>query len=586
MNKKWIAIILAIVIVVVGGIGGVVLLTGKSSGDALDGTPVTLLTTGWVNSGINEGDPYRKWINDNYGLNVNLVATADFANDATVLFAGNSKPDIVVFPDMTTFRAQDSRNLISDWTPYLDMMPNMKKVIEQKDADNPNGDSIAKKMLTDEDGKLKALWTLPDSPTWSLKIREDWAEEYRATTTPGAGEYYPAGNVASTDPETKKLVPWQPYTPNDLLNFARWIKATKPNCYGFTSAGSNQDFGTLGTWLPLMWGPVNIMPWGVYINDANEVDFGVLNDNHKKMLDYLQTICDEELIDPKWYEQKWADKTKTQQGLIGIEWYPGAISEETESYNKDKDGSTINWWKTYDVPKDPDSPMGGYMPIEGYIGKIITVSKQASLDAEKMEKICKLINDVTYYYDETAEGRDKYQRPVAYDALRWGIGVEDGLKFQEIEGTDYLYINTKSPDENSGDVTGTAGAKYYRESVGGTGAWDWGAWFSSTSDGVVQGSSDTVSDVTIKVVEHNLKTATMKTRAQIGAALNLNASAVKNITDKMQSFEYKYVKRQLNSSDFEREYTNFVDKWRNEYKGDALMLSAKQQFEELGLLTA
>ena len=566
MNKKWIAIILAIVIVVVGGIGGVVLLTG------------------WVNSGINEGDPYRKWINDNYGLNVNLVATADFANDATVLFAGNSKPDIVVFPDMTTFRAQDSRNLISDWTPYLDMMPNMKKVIEQKDADNPNGDSIAKKMLTDEDGKLKALWTLPDSPTWSLKIREDWAEEYRATTTSGAN--YPAGNVASTDPETGLPVPWQPYTPEDLLNFARWIKATKPNCYGFTSAGSNQDFGTLGTWLPLMWGPVNIMPWGVYINDENEVDFGILNGNHKKMLDYLQTICDEELIDPKWYEQKWADKTKTQQGLIGIEWYPGAISEETESYNKDKDGSTINWWKTYDVPKDPDSPMGGYMPIEGYIGKIITVSKQASLDAEKMEKICKLINDVTYYYDETAEGRDKYQRPVAYDALRWGIGVEDGLKFQEIEGTDYLYINTKSPDENSGDVTGTAGAKYYRESVGGTGAWDWGAWFSSTSDGVVQGSSDTVSDVTIKVVEHNLKTATMKTRAQIGAALNLNASAVKNITDKMQSFEYKYVKRQLNSSDFEREYTNFVDKWRNEYKGDTLMLSAKEQFEELGLLTA
>lgn len=584
MNKKWIAIILAIVIVVVGGIGGVVLLTGKSSGDALDGTPVTLLTTGWVNSGINEGDPYRKWINDNYGLNVNLVATADFANDATVLFAGNSKPDIVVFPDMTTFRAQDSRNLISDWTPYLDMMPNMKKVIEQKDADNPNGDSIAKKMLTDEDGKLKALWTLPDSPTWSLKIREDWAEEYRATTTAGAN--YPAGNVASTDPETGEQVPWQPYTPDDLLNFARWIKATKPNCYGFTSAGSNQDFGTLGTWLPLMWGPVNIMPWGVYINDENEVDFGILNGNHKKMLDYLQTICDEELIDPKWYEQKWADKTKTQQGLIGIEWYPGAISEETESYNKDKDGSTINWWKTYDVPKDPDSPMGGYMPIEGYIGKIITVSKQASLDAEKMEKICKLINDVTYYYDETAEGRDKYQRPVAYDALRWGIGVEDGLKFQEIEGTDYLYINTKSPDENSGDVTGTAGAKYYRESVGGTGAWDWGAWFSSTSDGVVQGSSDTVSDVTIKVVEHNLKTATMKTRAQIGAALNLNASAVKNITDKMQSFEYKYVKRQLNSSDFEREYTSFVDKWRNEYKGDTLMLNAKEQFEELGLLTA
>lgn len=567
MKKRLFAVLLGVLLT----LG---LFTGCRQIDSeLDGTPVTLLTTGWVNSGINAGDPYRKWINDNYGLNVNLVATGDFANDATLMFAGNNKPDIVVFPDMATFRAQDPANLISDWTPYLDLMPNMKKVIEKKDDDNPNGDSIAKRMLT-ENGQLKALWTLPDPPTWSLKIREDWAEEYRATTE--AGSNYPAGNVASED-ENGNLVPWQPYTPDDLLDFARWIKATKPGCYAFTSAGSNQDFGTLGTWFPLMWGPVSIMPYGIYVNDEGDVDFGVTDGNHKKMLDYLKIVVDEGLIDPSWYEQTWAQKTKTQQGLIGIEWYPGAISEETEAYNN-RTGTTIDWWKTYDVPKDPDSDMGGYMPLEGYIGKIITVSRQASLDRDKMEKICKLINDVTYWYDETAEGSAKYQRPVAYDALRWGIGIENGLEFQTIEGTDYMYINTRSPDENT-SVEGSADSKYYRESVGGTGAWDWGAWFSNTSDGVIQGSSDTVTAVTQKVVEHNEKTAQMKTRAQIGAALNLNTSAVTTITSRTETFEYRYVTGQ------DTDYEKFLSDWMNSWKGLDLLEQARQQFIDYGLIT-
>lgn len=545
----------------------------KRPDSGLDGTPITLLTTGWVNSGINDGDPYRKWINDNYGLNVNLVATGDFANDATLMFAGNNKPDIVVFPDMATFRTQDSKNLISDWTPYLNKMPNMKKVVEKKDADNPNGDSIAKRMLTDDNGALKALWTLPDPPTWSLKIREDWANEYRATTTAGAN--YPAGNVASED-EDGNPIPWQPYTPDDLLDFARWIKDTKSGCYAFTSAGSNQDFGTLGTWLPLMWGPVSIAPWGVYITEDGNVDFGVTDGNHKKMLDYLKLVVSEGLIDPAWYEQSWAQKTKTQQGLIGIEWYPGAISEETEAYNERK-GETIDWWKTYNVPKDPESKMGGFMPLEGYIGKIITVSKDASLNMEKMEKICKLINDVTYWYDESAQGSQKYQRPVAYDALRWGIGIEEGLSFQTIEDSDYLYINTRSPDENS-SVEGSSGAKYYRESVGGTGAWDWGAWFSNTSDGVVQGSSDTVTAVTKKVVEHNVITAQMKTRAQIGAALNLNASTVNTITSKTEAFEFKYVTGK------DTDYNGFLEDWKNSWKGLQLLTQARDQFTELGLI--
>lgn len=518
------------------------------------GTPVSLLTTGWVNSPPAGEDPYRKWVDDNYGLNVNLITTNDFLGQATIKFAGNDKPDIVAFPDLNSFRTiKEQGVLIDDWTPYLDKMPNVAKVINKKDADRPNDKSIAQKMFSDGD-KLSTLWTLPNPPTWSMKIREDWANEFRAT---------PDG------------VNWNPLTEQDLLSFARWIKATKPGCYAFTSAGSRKDFGTLGTWLPLMWGPVDILPYGIYINDQEQPDFGVLDGNHKKMLDYLKTIIDEGLIDPQWYDQTWNDKTKTKEGKIGIEWYPGAISQESEDFKKKDEPTTVDWWKTYNVPKATTDTvgMGGLMPIEGYVGQIITVSKKATLDKDKMDKICKLLNDVAFYYDETAEGTAKYVRGKAYDALRWGVGVEEGIAYSNIEGTSYNYLNTGDSDTK----------KYYRNTQNGSGAWDWGAWFSTTGDGVIQGTTATITPITQKVIEHNLATAAMPTRVQLGASLNLDSAKIKDMTARTLNYEYKYVKGQ--NTGF-ADYDAFKAKWRGDFGGDKIMLDATKQLIELGLINA
>ena len=155
---------------------------------------VKLLTTGYVNLGTDNNDPYRQWIKDNYNLDISLEATSDLTGRAVTAFASNDKPDIVVFEKIDDFNMIYGQNvLLADWTPYLDKMPNVKSNIERKD-DKTGEESIAKKMMTGETGNLKAIWTVADAPTWSLKIREDWADEYRQTTTAGAN--YPAGNVA------------------------------------------------------------------------------------------------------------------------------------------------------------------------------------------------------------------------------------------------------------------------------------------------------------------------------------------------------------------------------------------------------
>ena len=154
---------------------------GTQSGEQGDVIPVKLLTTGWTNTPTDENDPYRKWIRDNYKLDVDLQATADFGSAAYIAFADTQKPDIVSLPDLSqlkNFRQQGV--LLDDWTPYLDKMPNVKAFMERDDQ------QLLKGLFT-EDGKITAIWTNPNAVTWSLKIREDWAEEYRQETQPDQG---------------------------------------------------------------------------------------------------------------------------------------------------------------------------------------------------------------------------------------------------------------------------------------------------------------------------------------------------------------------------------------------------------------
>ncbi|WP_251614771.1 hypothetical protein [Pumilibacter muris] len=526
---------------------------GLNSDDGV--SSVKMLISGYVNLPTDSNDPYRKWVRDNYNLDVKLTAVGNLSGTAVAEFASNDKPDIVVFDNMNEYATiAEQKVLLEDWTPYLSQMPNASKIVNMKDADNPDGDSVAKQMMSDGE-KLKGVWTLPDTPTWSLKIREDWAEEYRATTEGGAN--YPAGNKA-TDGGV-----WQPRTPEDLLNFARWIKATKPNCYAFTSAGNQSSLGTLGNWLPLMWGTVAELPYGAYITEADAVSFPVVDGSHEQYINYLKQICDEGLIDPSWYVQSWENKTKTKQGLIGIEWYPGSITMETQMHNEGKD--TVNWWKTYALPC-ADGFDGGYMPMEGYVGKIICVSKRAALNKDKMNAIVKFIDDCLVYFDEST---GEYVRPVGYDALRWGVGVEKGCEYKDIDGSDYKYVNTSDTDEH----------KFYRNTTQGAGAYDWGAWIATTKDGVIQGSTERVDAITKKVVEHNSITSKMKSKVQIGSSLNLDATKVKDLNTNQIRWEYGYVTGAKVDS-----YATFRNKWKTQWGGDELLEEAERQFKEFGIL--
>ena len=347
---------------------------------------ITLLLNGWTNTPTPSDDPYRAWIAENYGLNISLNATTDFINSVMIGFSSSDKPDIVSFPDFTSFQSIRNQGvLLEDWTPYLDKMPHFKQLLSGESQ------SFTKQVLTDSNGKLNAIWTPSSPPTWSLKIREDWANEYRAMTdnydekgnktSDPSKVYIPAG-ATSTDGKE-----WMPNSPDDLLNFARYIKVfknsgTKLDCYGFTTAGGGTSLGTLETWMPLMWGRVPVAPYGFYIDSKGEVQFSVTDGSYQPYLDYLRQINDEKLIDPNWYSQSFANDKRTTYGKIGIQWYPGSITSSTQiDVNENKPDSektdTSDWWETYPLPvsEDTDNEFAGFMAGEGLAGNIITVSK-------------------------------------------------------------------------------------------------------------------------------------------------------------------------------------------------------------------
>ncbi len=535
---------------------------------------ITLLLSGWTNTPTSADDPYRKWIADNYGLDVSLNATTDFANSVMIGFSSKTKPNIVAFPSFTSFRQiRDQGVLLDDWTPYLEKMPNFKKMLE--------GDSqkYTKQVMTDANGKLNAIWTPATPPTWSLKIREDWANEYRALTdnydkngnvaTDSASVYIPAGATVTDGGK------WMPDSPDDLLHFARYIKVFKnkglasADYYGFTTAGGKNSLGTLETWMPLMWGRVPVVPYGYYVADG-KVSFSTTDGSFEPYLNYLRNICDEELIDPSWFSQQFSDDKRTTYGKIGIQWYPGSISSSTQidanaNRKEDEKIDTTDWWETYPLPVADDAvnEYAGYMAGEGLAGNIITVSKQTSLNKALMEKICKLIDDCYAYHDEAT---GEYHRGVAYDALRWGVGIENGVNYKNIPSSALVYCNT------AGDNKKTYRGQY-------SGAWDWGAWISSSYDGVVQGTDKEITSITLKVAEHNLKTATYKTTPQIGEFLTLDSGKVTDVVADMVSFAYKYATRTTDKT-----VAGYCAEMNARADFKSLLAEAENQFRTLGLL--
>lgn len=517
---------------------------GNGGGGGSDDDIVEMLYVGWNNIPVSDDysvNPYKKYIDETYGIDYKLSLTNDLQTELSKRFSSRKtrKPDVIMFntDQYTSMKILYNQGFfIEDYTPYLDEAPQFAAIFQNNNA--------AKTKLT-ENGKIIAL-TLPgEQPVWMHKIRKDWVEQYS-----------PTGEI--------------PETVNELLQMAANVKsATNGESYLFTGAGEGEDFDTLNNF-QYMFGDYN--DW--YVNEGGEVSHPILDGSRKKFLDFLKTVQQNGYIDPNWYIQSWGGKKGLlNSGRIGIDWYPPAIATDYLFHNDDNEATASGIWANMPMPTDTAGVTRKGAATSTF-RNFVVLSSELEKNPEKLATVLRLLNDLIYPY-----GNEENKEDSLYMKIRWGVGI-DNYVIGEGKELEPIY------DENDND---TGFITYYyaknpqnktRYSYGAS--WDYGVFMATTDDKVVeylnatsygQSAYDYI-DLYNGAVEYYSQSQNFNYMEM----LNLNANLSKTLKDLTDEFEISYVRGTNTVS-----YETFVNQWKS-YGGDTLKSAARLQFKAAGYI--
>jgi putative aldouronate transport system substrate-binding protein len=362
-----------------------------SSGSAAGGpVEIEVFVSPWVNSPMEDPDPYRDWLNEQTGAKWSMsYALEDFMSELTTRAVAGDMPDLIVNPDRNVLYTLHQQGItIDDWNVYKSQLPqtfaNMTEVGTQ---------------ILSTNGKLYAVPTKNGPQQSAFFIRQDWLD---------------------------KLGLKMPATPDELFEVCRAFTFNDPDgngkndTYGFSVAGGMGigEFSNLG----LMYGPTN---W--YVGADGKVAHPVTDGNLKKQLDYIKRIVDAGIVNPDWYELGWDDrKPNLFNGLYGLAHYPPR-NLHMEIEDARHDGAVLNWWSYMPMPKG--SAAGGKLnPGNPYGWSVKTVSADAGKDSAKMAAICKVLELIAF----PNRGRV---------ILQHGVDI-DHVELIDVPGTSYNYIDT------------------------------------------------------------------------------------------------------------------------------------------------
>ncbi|WP_020618986.1 extracellular solute-binding protein [Paenibacillus daejeonensis] len=379
MKKLWLLIIACVLLLIVSSAG----CSEKNEPVETSNRPETnpseskikleMMLNGWSNVPTDADDPWKKWVEDQFQIDMtlNAMSIGDLESKLLVRFASNEPPDLIFTWDRNLITQLHNQGFVlDDWAPYLSKLPNVTSTWNDQ-----------MRVFATKDGNIIGLPKMPDAFTWTLMLRKDWL------------------NALQLDP---------PSTDSELLEVLRKFTYDDPDgngkddTWGISSAGAGSDIGEISV-LESMYGQS-----GFHIGPDGTVQHGIVNGTHLQFLTFMRTIVEEKLIDPDWYTQGWEQrKPKLFGGQIGMVHYPGVIVQEAEKATG-ATGRTVEWWDAIPIPTG--SELGGKRPPSPIAGGMLTVSAQAASDPVKMERILTFIDSTVY--------------PTAgYWALRWGVGV-------------------------------------------------------------------------------------------------------------------------------------------------------------------
>ncbi|WP_282936211.1 extracellular solute-binding protein [Paenibacillus sp. RC67] len=238
-----------------------------------------------VNSKVVQEIKKRK----NVKIDLQSVPQSNYEDKKKTLMATNSIPDVILVNQNDLSDYADS-NIFLDITPYLDKMPNLQKLIQEKPDINK----------TKVDGKL---YGFPLVTKWSVQsgllpmIRIDLV---------------------------RKLNLEPPTTYDELYRVLKKLKEAYPDSYPFTSRAANGKTGTENLINPIAFGFgsgfTNITGSKIYFEPtANRYQFGPFAPEFKEAIAYLHKLYKERLLDPDYSvatSQVWQEKLSSGKSFF------------------------------------------------------------------------------------------------------------------------------------------------------------------------------------------------------------------------------------------------------------------------------
>ncbi|MCU6712796.1 extracellular solute-binding protein [Paenibacillus sp. J5C_2022] len=234
--------------------------------------------------------PYDKewviWdlIEENTGASFEVTTPSGKLDDTVNLtISSGTMPDVMFMGNRDMANKYGQQGALVNILEYTDMMPNFAKWLEQYPE-------VAQSQLA-ADGKM---YMFPNEGFGETN-RQIWIHRDDVFQKHGLKE---------------------PETFDELLEVLRVLKKEYPDSYPFTFRfGPNlmilrnlaAHFGTHDT----------------YYMDNGEIKYGPIEDNYKKMLEYLNTMYKEGLIPPDWLTvdtKKWQDMLSTNKAFVTVDY--------------------------------------------------------------------------------------------------------------------------------------------------------------------------------------------------------------------------------------------------------------------------
>ena len=514
----------------------------EKEASAQDENTIKVLYEGWVNGSVPESvdeNPYKKLINDTYGVDWQLNLTTDMDNEILKRFSSTSgdKPDVIIFTDFNKLKSLYNQGfLVEDYSPYLDAMPNISDYYKE------HRDEIGS--IYNDEGQLMCVMYPNGGNDWNFRIRKDWVEEWNKD----AGT---SGN---------------PKTVDELLDMARWVKKAKgSDYYMFTSAGENEDIGFLSNFLYMF---TEYNSW--YVNDKGEVSHPILDGSYEEFLDFMRTVISENLVDPDWYTQSWGNhKNNLYAGKVGIDWYTPAIANEyAEGTTTDKKSGV---WTNFEMPTS-ETGVTRQGATWSKIGTKIAINKNCS--EEKIRKILTIFNDMMYQETEDINSSLYYQ-------LRWGIGIDNyTLEAPDKENEFEKVLNNEGEETGFYAYYATVNKEDHAKAKYGS-LWDYGVPIQNLLDGVIEYGKMTKHDDSaydyIQLFDDTREYYGRQTKVNYEDMIRpVDAKIKTNMKALEDEFTINYIQKKNTMT-----YDQFVEKWLAT-GGSQEEKSATQQLNELG----